>query len=172
MASIGFDAAVLQALSDEAKQTLWPMGYVLKGVSAAIDFAGEETVVTLDDRQVKGETILIVIGNTRLYGGMAYVTPKASIDDGLLDVCIFHGKGGLPQISLFALGALFQRPDIVSGVDLHRAREVVISSRTPLYVQTDGDLVGMTPMTFRAVPGALRVLVPREVPAGLFSRSP
>ncbi len=169
MASVGFDAAVVKALSDEAKQALWPLGYLLKGITVAIDFAGEETVITVDDREVGGETVLVVIGNTRLYGAFAQITPHASIDDGLLDVCILHGKGGLPLISLFALGALLQRPDMVGNVDSYRAREVTISSQTPLFVQTDGEPIGTTPMTFRAVPRALRVLVPREVTPGLFT---
>lgn len=169
MASVGFDAAVVQALSEESKQAFWPLGYILKGITLAITFAGEETLITLDDREVGGETILVVIGNTRLYGGVAQITPRASIDDGLLDVCVFQGKGGLPLLSLFTLGALLQRPDLISGVDSYRAREVTIRSQTPLFVQTDGEPIGTTPMTFRAVPRALRVLVPQEVPPGLFS---
>lgn len=169
MASVGFDAAVVQALAEETKQAFWPLGYILKGITLAITFAGEETLITLDDRQVSGETILVVIGNTRLYGGVAQITPNASMDDGLLDVCVFQGKGGLPLLSLFTLGALLQRPNLISGVDLYRAREVTITSQTPLFVQTDGEPIGTTPMTFKAVPRSLRVLVPREVPPGLFT---
>jgi diacylglycerol kinase family enzyme len=126
-------------------------------------------VVTLDDLQVKGETVMVAISNSRVYGALGQLSPQASIDDGFLDVCILRGKGGLPQISLFTIGALFQRPELVSDVTYYRAREVTISSQVPLYVQTDGDLLGTTPMTFKAIPRALRVLVPREVPAGLFS---
>jgi diacylglycerol kinase (ATP) len=169
MAGIGFDAAVVQALSNEDVRVPWPLDYFIKSITMAIDFSGEQAAITLDDRQVKGETILVVISNTRAYGALGQVNPQASVDDGLLDICILRGRGGLPQISLFTLGALFQHPEIVSGVDLYRAREVAIDSETPLYVQTDGDLLGMTPMTFKAVPRALRVLVPRELPPGLFS---
>ncbi len=171
MASVGFDAAVVQALSGEAKQAFWPLGYILKGITVAINFAGEETAITLDDRQVAGETIIVVLGNTRLYGGLAQITPHASIDDGLLDVCILYGKGGLPLISLFTIGALLQRPDLISGVDYYRAREVTISAQAPLFVQTDGDLIGTTPMTFRAIPRALRALVPQDLPPGLFTQT-
>jgi len=169
MAGVGFDAAVVQALSGEAYQAPWPIGYFIKSITMAIDFAGEQTLVAMDDRQVEGETVLVVVSNSRLYGALGQVNPQASIDDGFLDVCILRGKGGLPQLSLFTIGAMLQHPEIASGVDLYRTREVTISSKTPLYVQTDGDLLGVTPMTFKAVPRALRVLVPREVPPGLFS---
>jgi YegS/Rv2252/BmrU family lipid kinase len=168
MAGVGFDAAVVEALSS-GDQAPWPIGYFVKSLTMAIDFAGEQTVVTLDDHKVEGETILVVISNTRVYGALGQVNTQASVDDGLLDVCILSGKGGLPQISLFTIGALLQRPDLVSNVAYYRAQEITIASQAPLYVQTDGDLLGMTPMTFKAMPHALRVLVPREVPAGLFS---
>lgn len=169
MAGVGFDAAVVQALSDWDHQFPWPIGYFIKTLTMAIDFTGEQAVVDLDEQQVEGKTILVVLSNTRVYGVLGQVNPQASVDDGLLDICILRGKGGLPQISLFTIGALFQHPEIVSGVELYRAREVKITSETPLYVQTDGDLVGKTPMTFKAMPRALRVLVPSELPPGLFS---
>jgi hypothetical protein len=45
-------------------------------------------------------------------------------------------------------------------MDYYRAREVEISSTTPLEVHVDGDPIGVTPMSFRVAPGALRALVP------------
>jgi YegS/Rv2252/BmrU family lipid kinase len=170
MASVGFDAAVVQALSGEGKPAFWPLGYIIKGLTLAMNFAGEETMIALDDQEVSGKTVLVVIGNTRLYGGVVQITHQASMDDGLLDICILRGKGGLSQISLFALAALLQVQERTSDVDYYRAREVTISSSTPLFVQTDGEPIGTTPMSFRAVPRALRVLVPKQVPPGLFSQ--
>lgn len=170
MASVGFDAAVVQALADEGKPAFWPLGYILKGITVAMTFAGKETVISLDHSKVEGEMVLVVIGNTRLYGGLVQITHQASIDDGLLDVCILRGKGGLPEISLFTLMAFLRQQDRVSGVEYYRTREVTISSQTPLYVQTDGELIGTTPLTFQVAPRALRVLVPRSIPQGLFSQ--
>jgi len=171
MAGIGFDAAVVRALSDEGRQPLWPFGTILKGITVAVNYLGEETVITLDDRQVSGQTLLVVIGNTRLYGGLVQITPHASIDDGLLDVCILQGKGGFQQLSQFALATILQVQEHTGGVDYYRTREVAISSQTPLNVHADGEPIGTTPMTFRVVPRALRVLVPREVPPDLFSQT-
>lgn len=171
MASVGFDAAVVRSLPDEAKQTLWPLGYLIQAISMAVSFAGEQMVVTVDGQRIEGEMVIVTISNTRLYGVLAQIAPNASIDDGILDVCILRGKGGLPQISLFTIGALLQRPDIAGTVELYRAREMTVTAQVPLHVQTDGDFLGMTPMTFRCVPRALRILVPREVPPGLFVNS-
>jgi hypothetical protein len=52
-------------------------------------------------------------------------------------------------------------------IEYHRAREIKISARRPLPVQVDGDHIGQTPMTFTAVPGALRALLPATLPQDL-----
>ncbi|MGB9723605.1 MAG: YegS/Rv2252/BmrU family lipid kinase [Chloroflexia bacterium] len=171
MAGVGYDAAVVQTMTGDTRQLFWPWSYILRGIASAIHYAGEEAVITLDDQQLSGETVVAVIGNTRLYGGFAQITPQATVDDGLLDICILRGRGGLPQISLFALLTLLQRQKWIGGVEYRRAREVVIASRTPLHVQVDGEPIGQTPMTFRAVPRALRVLLPRNIPPGLFGQA-
>jgi YegS/Rv2252/BmrU family lipid kinase len=172
MAGVGFDAAVVHALSEEGRQPLWPFGTILKGFSLALNFTGKETVITLDDqRQVTGETLLVVIGNTRLYGGLVQITTHASMDDGLLDICVFRGKGGFSQLSQYALATVLQLQERTSGVDYYRAREVTITSETPLYVQADGEPIGTTPMTFRNIPRALRVLVPPYAPRHLFTQN-
>jgi diacylglycerol kinase family enzyme len=47
-----------------------------------------------------------------------------------------------------------------------------IEVRAPvLPVQMDGEYVGETPMTFRAVPGALHVIVPAGLRSPLFTGS-
>lgn len=49
-----------------------------------------------------------------------------------------------------------------------QARQVIVETKRPLPVQVDGDHIGTTPVTFEAVPQALRIIVPPEVPSWLF----
>jgi len=60
-----------------------------------------------------------------------------------------------------------QRYNLDPEIEYHRAREIKISARRPLPVQVDGDHIGQTPMTFTAVPGALRALLPATLPENL-----
>lgn len=41
-------------------------------------------------------------------------------------------------------------------------QSVTIATRRPMPVQADGEIVGETPVTIRVVPGAVRVVVPRN----------
>jgi len=42
-----------------------------------------------------------------------------------------------------------------------QARDVVIESDPPVFTETDGELLGETPLRVRCVPGGIDVLVPR-----------
>ena len=46
------------------------------------------------------------------------------------------------------------------NIELFRARELRVDAERPFRIYADGDPIGTTPATIRAVPGALRVLVP------------
>jgi diacylglycerol kinase family enzyme len=47
------------------------------------------------------------------------------------------------------------------GVEVVRAREVHISADRPFTMYADGDPIAELPVTVRAVPNAVRVIVPR-----------
>jgi diacylglycerol kinase family enzyme len=42
-----------------------------------------------------------------------------------------------------------------------QARDVTIESDPPVFTETDGELLGETPLRVRCVPGGIDVLVPR-----------
>ena len=83
------------------------------------------------------------------------------IDDGLLDVVIFHGMGVMRMLMHMALVAGGRRLQSPQGVQLVRARsvQVAVHRRRPLPVHADGAAVGATPARFDVLPAALRVLV-------------
>src|SRR6185312_14031937 len=50
------------------------------------------------------------------------------------------------------------------SVHVFRAREVAISCDRPFTMYADGDPIGELPLTVRAIPAAVTVLVPRHAP--------
>ncbi len=105
-------------------------------------------------------------GQHQLYGGFIKLTGRASIDDGLLDVCIIKGNT-LRGVPLRILSILLRRATLDPKIEYHRAHIVQIETRQPMPVQVDGDHIGSTPMTFECVPGALRALLPPMLSADL-----
>jgi YegS/Rv2252/BmrU family lipid kinase len=96
----------------------------------------------------------------RFGGGMKFV-PDADLADGLLDVVITRDAskrsylGGLAKVHR---GTHLESPH----VDVFRAKELRVDAERPFRIYADGDPIGTTPATIRAVPAALRVLVPHE----------
>jgi diacylglycerol kinase (ATP) len=84
--------------------------------------------------------------------------PKISVRDGLLDVCVFAAKS-IPDVAA-VLWRVASRQFAGDERMLYlQASEVTIESDPPVVTQVDGDPHGETPLTLKAVPDAVRVLV-------------
>ena len=101
--------------------------------------------------------------NSKTYGGGMRAAPDAILDDGLLDVMVLESVGKFTFLTKI-LPKVFKGTHVHEpGVKAFRAREVFIDADRPFTVYADGDPIGELPVTVRAVPGAVRVLVPRQV---------
>jgi diacylglycerol kinase (ATP) len=169
-AGIGLDAQVTTELEPRPRHTkhLGMLPYIIAAFLVARDFPGVRTRVQLDDNVVRGRTLLIVASNIQQYAGQLHVVPQARVDDGLLDVSVFKGLGfpyALRHLLTMLSRRYLQDPQIV-----HRqARHIEVRTEYPVPVQVDGDPIGTTPVTLQVVPRALRVLVPPNAPAELFT---
>ncbi|PDW04265.1 diacylglycerol/lipid kinase family protein [Candidatus Viridilinea mediisalina] len=159
MAGIGFDAAITVDVRADEKRRLGALAYVLRGIMQTLRIRGARTRLVIDGRVHRGRVLMVVIGNTQLYGGLVKITHRATIDDGMLDIAVFKGYNGFNVIgSFFAI--LRRRYSDDPDIEYYRARSIEISARPCLPVQVDGDAIGMTPMSFEVAPGALWALLP------------
>jgi diacylglycerol kinase (ATP) len=155
----------------DLKRRLGLLAYVVQAVLTARDVRGTRVRIELDGRPVKGRVLMIVIGNSRLYGGFLQITHHANLTDGLLDVAVIKGEDAR-SAPLHILSILLRRYHLNPDMNYYRAREVRISSNTPLGVQVDGDPIGTTPMTFAVAPRALRAWVPPWVSSESIGATP
>lgn len=166
MAGIGFDATITAGIRLEEKRRLGALVYVLRGLDVALRIRGTRARLVLDGKTVKGRVLMVVVGNSQLYGGVVKITHRASIDDGLLDVCVIKGDGfGSAVIHLISI--IRRRYSLNPEIEYYRARTVQVIAQPALPVQVDGDILGQTPMNFEVVPGALRALMPAQLPDDL-----
>jgi diacylglycerol kinase family enzyme len=94
--------------------------------------------------------------------------PDALLDDGLLDVVVLENVSKIRFLAKIL-------PRVFSGAHINeptvrvfRAREITISADRPFTMYADGDPIGELPVRVRALSGAVRVLVPADVPDGTF----
>ncbi len=159
IAGVGFDAAVTSVVRPAVKRRLGMLAYVIAATVEAFRLRGEEAILSLDDRTIRRRILMVAACNTRLYGGVLRMAPEAVLDDGLLDVPIFYGRGIRTKFrhTIMAFLGLHRRDPEVEFLQTSLLR---VESRNPLPVQVDGDYLGTTPVEFLAAPGALRVIVP------------
>jgi diacylglycerol kinase (ATP) len=161
MAGIGFDAAVTETVRAEEKKLLGAIAYVKQAIQVAWNFRGVRLKLRIDGKRVRGKILMAIVGNSQLYGGVVKFTPHATIDDGLLDICIIKGQGMLSAprrlISIFARH--YNRDPLVQ---YYQGRSIEIRGQRGkrLPVQVDGDYLGTTPMNFRVIPSSLWIMVP------------
>jgi diacylglycerol kinase family enzyme len=87
------------------------------------------------------------------------LAPDASLQDGLLDVVMVEDVAKRRFLRL--LPTVFKGEHVRQpNVRITRAREVYVSAQRPFTMYADGDPAGELPLTVRALPGAVRVVVP------------
>jgi diacylglycerol kinase (ATP) len=166
MAGIGFDAAITAGVGAQEKRRFGALAYVFRGIGHTVNLRSARARLVIDGRPLRRRVLMVVVGNSQLYGGLVKITHHASIDDGLLDICVIKGDNGLSAVRRL-LAILSRRQSRDPEIEYYRARSLQITARRPLPVQVDGDSIGVTPMTFEVVPGALRALLPAELPENL-----
>ena len=160
MASLGLDAAAVAAVRPRLKRRLGSLAYGLAGLEVGLRAPRYRVRLQFDDGPPEDvEALMLLFGNTRLYGGFARIAAEASAVDGMLDCVIFRGHG-LPRL-LSMLPVVLSRRHLRSRhVLFRRARSVTVQG-DPLPLQIDGDAVGRSESRFTVEPRAARLLVPR-----------
>jgi YegS/Rv2252/BmrU family lipid kinase len=134
---IGFDAQVIKHYEAANKRTL--SSYVkatLKSLRKSKKLIEVET--TLNGDIVKQKPFLIFISNSNQMGYNVSLTPKASLDDGKLDVLIVP-KLSVFKIALFTLLMLIKKHHILKEVEIHQTKSIKIIQKKRFFFQTQID---------------------------------
>jgi YegS/Rv2252/BmrU family lipid kinase len=158
VASLGFDSEA-NRIANAAPPQLGRLVYVYGALRALAAWQGARFVVEADGERVEFEGWSVVVANSGFYGGGMHVAPDARLDDGALDVVWLaeSSRAGLLRLMAKVFRGTHVRDP---GVSVRRAAEVTVSADRPFTVYADGDPIAGLPVTLRAVPAALKVLVP------------
>lgn len=159
MGSLGLDSLVAGRVSGGLKRFFSYLPYLAYAMTELPRYRGVTADVTLDGERIISPVVGILVGNTRSYGGLLQVAARARVDDGLLDVCLLHGRGRALFVRHLLRTAL-QRHIANSAVTYRQVQSVSVSIDPPWPVQLDGEVAAQTPLTFACVPRTLTVIVP------------
>ncbi len=154
--STGFDSVV----NERANTLKWPKGPNKYNAAIAIElprFRPRQYEITLDDRTISTEAMLIAVANGTSYGGGMKVCPDADIRDGLFDVMILHPISKLEFMKVF--------PRVFKGTHIsHPQVEIVRSSKVRIEAQAvayaDGERIGQLPIQAECVRNVFNTWLP------------
>jgi YegS/Rv2252/BmrU family lipid kinase len=158
IASLGFDSDA-NRIANAAPPQLGRLVYVYGALRALVAWKPARFDVEIDGERTEFEGWSVAAANSGFYGGGMRLAPHARLDDGALDVILIGACSPLryavtlPQVFR---GAHVNRP----MVQELRGAEVRVAADRPFTVYADGDPIGNLPITMRALPAALKVLLP------------
>lgn len=172
IASAGFDSDA-NRIANEAPSRLGNLVYAYGALRALLSWRPARFEIELDpgsgddgsrvggpsNDRVSFSGYTIAASNSGVYGGGMRLAPAARLDDGLLDIVAIE-RVSRPRF-LANLPRVFKGTHVqLPSVKVLQATEVAISADRPFTLYADGDPIAQLPARVRALPGAVRVLVP------------
>ncbi len=133
---MGFDAFISLKFAEAGKRG--PITYVENVLKEGLKYKPETYDVEDETGAKKYKAFLIACANASQYGNNAYIAPKATMTDGLMDVIIMEPFDvfDAPQISLDLLNKTLNKN---SKIKTFRAKRIHIHRSKPGAIHYDGD---------------------------------
>jgi len=161
-ASAGFGAQITATTSPELKRLLGPTAYTVMAAILGMNFHNYHGTLVLPNREITDSGPVAIVGNGRQTGGSFQVTPRARIDDGLLDVLVVRQ---IPATAaLTAARELQQLSPDGEYISYWQTPWAEVHSEEAIPVNLDGEPVRFSSVRYEAVAKAIRLIVPPDSP--------
>jgi diacylglycerol kinase (ATP) len=160
-AGVGIDARIMARVRPLWKRRLGRAGIFFTSLWECARYEFPRLEVTVDGA-AHGATFAVVC-HARRYAGDWIIAPEASVESDAMDVMLFSGTNRRQLLALFrqmrlGKGGHLRRPEvrIVRGLDV----SIRSLEHYAVEAHVDGDALLETPITCRALPETVAVLVP------------
>jgi len=136
----GFDANVIENYEASQRRTLFC--YLKASLKSFREFhKREEVIININGASEVVNPFLIFISNSNELGYNFSLTPKASLQDGLLDVIIIPKIGKLKML-FFGFCMLIKKPHLLKNAKCFQTKEILLTRKQGAYFesQIDGEL--------------------------------
>lgn len=166
-AGTGFDAEVGERFAEMYRKfsligRRGPITYLRAIFEMATTYIPKEYTIMTDDEVFKQRAFLITVGNAAQWGNKAYITPKASQQDGLFSVTIVKPFLYIeaPVMAVQLMSRQFDQNQHVRSVS---TRHIRIMCDDIGYSHVDGEPMQLpSPLDVTMHPAGLRIIVPKD----------
>lgn len=157
MAGMGFDAHISEVFSHQKERGF--ATYFKSSVKEITTYKPQVYQLDIDGKQYEREAFMLSFANSSQYGNNAHVSPHASVQDGLLDVCVVKPFPlyRFPEMGLRMFTGTADKSDFV---EIIQGKHIEVKRQEPGPVHLDGEpqILG-TEAEIEVVPHILKVIV-------------
>ncbi|MCE5188243.1 MAG: diacylglycerol kinase family lipid kinase [Eubacteriales bacterium] len=161
VAGFGFDVDVLRYVEIYKKRMKnGSLAYMRGLLTALLHLNSRKTTISWPGGSMEAQVLIIAAGNGTHFGGGMMVTPKADPFDGLLDICIINN---VSKLNAYLILPKFLKGEHLTTkyVTYFKTTELTAVCEPASLLDVDGDILPGTPVTFKIIPKALSVVVPK-----------
>ena len=157
MAGMGFDAHISEVFSHNKKRGF--ISYIKSSIKEVSNYKPQQYHIEIDGKVYEREAFMLSFANSSQYGNDAHISPNASVQDGLLDVCVikqFH----LWRFFEMGIRMITKSVDKTKYVEIIRGKHIVVKRTEPGPVHLDGEprIMGED-IIIDVVPASLKIIV-------------
>jgi len=159
---MGFDAAVSDKFSHEGTRGF--ITYIKTAISEYIKYKPQEYLIDIDGKKMNEKAFVIACCNAAQYGNNAYIAPRATMQDGLIDVTVMH-PFNIVESPLIGARLFLRQLGRDHHVSIYRGKRVVIDRQSNDIMHIDGDPMMMPAhVVIENISKGIRILVPPSLP--------
>ena len=155
---IGFDGQIVYDMLNKHSILKGHAEYYAQVLRILATYSPQPLGFEIDEDQQRLDTFLLVIGNGSTFGGGFVLTPGASINDGLLDICHIGQLSPLKRfMNIHRLSSGTHA--VLSEVKLSQTTHIKIDAAPGIQAHIDGEYLGTPPFNIKILPEYIKVRV-------------
>jgi diacylglycerol kinase (ATP) len=161
MAGMGFDAHISEVFSHDKTRGFG--AYVRSAFREIVNYKPDNYHIEIDGVAYEREAFMLSFANSSQYGNNAHVSPHASVQDGLLDVCIIKP---FPLYRFIEMGIrMFTKTsEGTKYVEIIRGKNILVrrTKSAPVHLDGEPQILG-TETEINVVPDSLKIVTGRSL---------
>lgn len=160
LAGMGFDAHIAEVFSHDKNRGFW--AYIKSSLREISNYKAKTYQINIDGTEYVRDAFMLSIANSSQFGNNAHVSPHASVQDGLLDICVIK-QFPLWRFPEMGIRMFAKTADKSKYVEIIRGKNVIIKRSTDGPVHLDGEpqMMGKE-VSIQMVPASLRIITGRD----------
>ena len=159
---MGFDATVSYKFSNEGTRGF--ITYIKTTITEYFKYKPQRYTIDIDGAMMEEQAFVIACCNAAQYGNNAYIAPRATMQDGLIDVTVMH-PFNLAVSPMIGARLFLRQLNHDSPVSIYRGKRVMIERQHDDIVHIDGDPVMMPArVVIENINKGIHIIVPPSLP--------